>query len=388
MWIPQASAIAEQPSACTYLSSLIDARSNSPAFLPSYPTAQVKALKGTAFLYDNAVAAIALVACNESQRATRIGDAIVAAQSRDRYWRDGRLRNAYLAGPVGKGAVRLPGYWDGKSERWVEDAYGVGSDSGNMAWAILALLALDQRSRDHKYRSAAVHIGRWLVQWQSHIGVGGFTGGTSNEEPNPEKVKWKSTEHNVDLAAAFTALARATHDPAWFRTAVSATNFVHAMWDPACHCFDAGTVEDGRTRNRYIALDAQLLPLLALPGALKRYSAALPVAKDRVAVGGGFAFGETKGGIWTEGTEQAALLMALLNRSSALRALTLATRSARSADGGYFATDVKELPTGLKLDIDQAQSRQYFHLVHLAPAAWAALVERRYNPFTRENGLP
>src|SRR6186713_3265264 len=71
-----------------------------PAFIASYPVATDKALKNVAFLYDNAAAALALLGCGDPDHAKQIGDAILAAQAQDRFWKDGRLRNGYLAGPV------------------------------------------------------------------------------------------------------------------------------------------------------------------------------------------------------------------------------------------------------------------------------------------------
>ncbi|HLY07322.1 MAG TPA: hypothetical protein VKR31_16370 [Rhizomicrobium sp.] len=384
---PQATAAAP-PDACSYLTRAVDRQPAGPGFLPSYPTARIPALKGTAYLYDNAVAAIALVGCGERKRAAHIADAMMAALTRDRYWHDGRLRNAYAAGALGSGPVQLPGYWDNRLGRWVEDGYQVGSDSGNMAWSILALLALDQPGGERRYRDAAVRIGDWVAQWQSSRGAGGFTGGTLGEEPHPQIANWKSTEHNADLAAAFLGLAGSTGYRKWTIRARAADSFVRAMWNSNCRCFDAGTVEDGKTHNRTLALDAQTLPLLAPGGAFKNYSAVIGTLERETRVGGGFAFGNAKGGIWTEGTEQAALLMALSGQESESRALSAAVQKLRASDGGYFATNVGQLPTGLPLNTDQSQSRQYFHLEHLAPVAWAALVERRFNPFTRENRLP
>ncbi|MBR1165922.1 hypothetical protein JQ571_02980 [Bradyrhizobium liaoningense] len=64
-------------------------------FLPSYPTVNSGPLHGAACLYDNAVAAIALVGCGEQDKARRIGAAILWAIDNDRSWHDGRLRNAY-----------------------------------------------------------------------------------------------------------------------------------------------------------------------------------------------------------------------------------------------------------------------------------------------------
>src|SRR5690348_4215513 len=101
---------AELPTACSYLSGY--AQAQAPGFLASFPTVNSGPLLGAAFLYDNAVAAIALVACDKPSEAAQIGDAILAALDRDRYWHDGRLRNGYLAGPVGPGPVKLAGWWD------------------------------------------------------------------------------------------------------------------------------------------------------------------------------------------------------------------------------------------------------------------------------------
>jgi hypothetical protein len=285
---------AELPTACAYLSSYTEGWSSGPVFLASFPTVKSGPLQGAAFLYDNAVTAIALAARNKPKEATQIGDAILAALDRDRYWHDGRLRNGYLAGPVGLGPVKLAGWWDFKQNMWVEDRYQVGSDNGNMAWAILALLTLDRATGDHRYRNGAAPIGDWIKQWRDKGTPGGFTGGTFAHEPSPVVEKWKSTEHNTDLTAAFTGLAHATGDKSWLVEARGAQNFVSAMWRPKCGCFAVGTTEDGKTRNLYLALDAQTWPLLAIPDAVTRYKAAM--AQSKLRDGDGFAYSEAKEG--------------------------------------------------------------------------------------------
>src|SRR5258708_14174186 len=80
---------AEPPTACATLAKSMVA--SGPAFLPSYPTVTSGPLQGAAFLYDNAVATIALVAGGEVRKASHIGDAIPAALGQDRYWHDARL---------------------------------------------------------------------------------------------------------------------------------------------------------------------------------------------------------------------------------------------------------------------------------------------------------
>jgi hypothetical protein len=166
---------ADAPSACVTLAGLIPI-DGGPLFLPSYPTAEPGPLHSVAFLYDDAVAAIALAGCGEAGRARRIGDAILAALNGDRFWHDGRLRDAYAAGPVRESPVKLGGWWDAAQNRWLEDAYQVGSDSGNMAWAMLALLALDRAYPDAPYRAGAIRIGQWLAGRADSRGTGGVTG--------------------------------------------------------------------------------------------------------------------------------------------------------------------------------------------------------------------
>lgn len=354
--------------ACQHLAHLVDAAPAGPVFLASYPTAEPGPLAGTAFLYDNAAAAIALVGCGEKTRAERIGQAILFSMDNDRFWHDGRLRNAYAAGAVDQKPVKLSGWWDKTQNRWLEDRYQVGSDNGNMAWAMLALLALD-------HPEAAAKIGNWVAASRDRRGAGGFTGGLLGHEPTPESRAWKSTEHNTDLAAAFTLLANRTGDAKWRTLAGEARHFVEAMWNAQCACFAAGTTEDGVTPNPTVSLDAQVWPLLALPGAKDRYSSVRVTIAKRLAVQDGYAYGEAKDGIWTEGTAQ----MALLERNQTLHAVL---ESQRSPDGGYYATSAAQLPTSYGLESDPTKPRLYFRLPHLGAAAWVALAETGFNPFS------
>ncbi len=463
IFLPAAPAArADLPDACSYLAGLLDDGSG-PVFLTSFPTVEEGPLHQAAFLYDNAVAAIALIGCGQRDKAARIGDAILTALEHDRFWHDGRLRNGYLAGPVEDDPVKLAGWWDPTQNRWLEDRYQAGSDTGNLAWAMLALLALDETRASsaastadppaggttasaatgdtatgdgttgggaagggaagdgatsaRRYRDGAARIAAFLQQWQDKRGAsgaeagkdvhgnsggnpggnpGGFTGGTFGHEPKPDIVTWKSTEHNTDLAAAFARLATASDadDPAaarqWRADAAAAARFVTAMWQPACVCFATGTSEDGVTANRFLALDAQVWPVIALPRDLLP-PAALP-AKDnqggviatiekRLMIGEGFAYSEALEGIWTEGTAQAALTADLLGLPDKAARWRRVVEYRRTADGSYEASSTAQLPTGFMLQTDPTKPRLYFRLPHLAAAAWAALAEKRVNPF-------
>lgn len=374
--------------ACSILADQIDRAPPGPLFLASYPTAEPGPLQGTAFLYDNAVAAIALVGCGERDKAARIGAAILLAMNNDRAWHDGRLRNAYASGTLGNGPAKLSGWWDAGQNKWMEDGYQVGSDTGNLGWAMLALLAIDDAGSGSRFRDGAIRLGTWITRWLDKRGPAGFTGGTFGHEPAPTVQLWKSTEHNTDLAAAFALLAAHTHEPRWRDMAATARQFVEAMWNPDCGCFAAGTGVDGVTRNPTLALDAQIWPLAALPGAAGKYLPAIATAEKRLSVGDGFAYGENRSGVWTEGTAQMALLLKLLGRTEKATSLATVIESQRAPDGGLYATSSNTLATGFGLDTDPSKPRLYFRLPHLGAIAWAALAERAFNPFTATAKLP
>jgi len=382
-------------SACAYLTRTIVHEPGAALFLASYPGADPGPLQHAAFLYDNAVAAIALVGCGQAAQAQRIGDAMLLGLEHDRYWHDGRLRNAYAAGSVGDSPLKLSGWWDARSSRWLEDNYQTGSDSGNMAWALLALLTLasDARAREPqhgagRYSRGALALAQWLLSLRDVRGEGGFTGGSFGSDAAPQHLLWKSTEHNIDLTAAFERLAAATADASWRSPAQAAAHFVASMWDVHSGSFAAGTGLDGMTRNPLQALDAQIWPLLALPEAINRYPAALPHAMQRLGAAGGYAYSEAGGGAWTEGTAHVLLLLKRLHRDTLLRVPEAAIAAARTSDGGYYATTLAALPTGFMLDTDPSKPRVYLHLEHLGAAAWVALAEQGFNPFTGARSLP
>ena len=66
------------------------------------------ALRSSAFSYDNALAVIALLSCDEEEAARQIADAFLIALIADRSFQDGRIRNAYRAGMVKERPVLLP----------------------------------------------------------------------------------------------------------------------------------------------------------------------------------------------------------------------------------------------------------------------------------------
>lgn len=95
----------------------------------------------------------------------------------------------------------LPGFWSEASKTWVEDDYQVGSATGNLAWAALALLTASERSSNPSYVQAATKLMRWIDAHTAGVRDIGYTGGTFGHEPAPAKLEWKSTEHNLDVYA-------------------------------------------------------------------------------------------------------------------------------------------------------------------------------------------
>lgn len=363
-----------------------------PAFLQSYDTstgsdgAAVPILPG-AYTYDNALAVIALIACRHRDAALRIADALLAVSEGDRTGAVGRIRNAYRPGPVTERPVPPMGWWSDLDQRWVEDPYHVGSATGNAAWAALALLGAAVESGDARYRSAAGRIARWVAATAlDPRAPEGFIGGVYGYDETAQRLTWKSTEHNTDLAAVLEWLARLEPDQDWLPLAKTARAFVAAQWDQAGGRFWVGTTPDGVTTNRDNAgLDAQLWPLL-LPGAPEQWRASLRHVEQQYRVSGGFDFNDDRDGIWWEGTAQAALTYRALGRAQEADRL-LSKISGEFSPGGFvWATDRLKLTTGFALSpASTVDDFYYYRLPHLAPTAWAALAALGWNPFTGES---
>ncbi len=371
--------------ACGALLSRVNAvPGTEPLFLRSYdPSAGGAPTIDGAYTYDNALAVIALTACGHRDAALRIADALLAASEGDRSGAAGRIRNAYRPGPVSERPVPPMGWWSDRDGRWVEDPYHVGTATGNVAWAALALLTVAGEGRDDPYRAAAARLGRWVKDMLDSRGPAGFIGGLYGYDDTTERLTWKSTEHNTDVTAVFDWLSR--FEPGWQADAQTARGFVAALWDPASGHFWVGTTPDGVTPNRLNAgLDAQLWPLLP-PDAPKTWRASLRYVEEHYAVSGGIDFNDDRDGIWWEGTAQAALVYRAVGREQEAELLLSAIADQFAPSGLVWATNEVRLTTGLGLSpASTIDDFYYYRLPHLAPTAWAALAATGWNPFTGE----
>ena len=386
-------------------------RLEDPRFAVSYRTVPSTdpfdvVMRNVAFTYDSSILLEAELASNSAEgdrRAGLIAGALIYALDHDRYYSDGRLRNAYQAGelvlppgwtPNGRvGTVRMPGWWDAEREHWYEDEMQVSTHTGNVAWAALALCAYYERVRLRigedeatRYLDAAVRMGNWIVaNCRDTRGAGGFTGGYAGWEPEPAKLLWKSTEHNIDCYALFTMLHELTGDAAWLDEAARAAAFVEAMWEAQSNHFWTGTLEDGITVNTAtVPLDAQAWPVLAFSG--EYHPVSLQYALDHIALcwtdGGtfcGFDFNDDRDGIWWEGTAQMSTALQAAGRwHDALTQADNLVHAQAAAPGGDGRGLVAATPDVISTGFDW----EYFARLHTGATSWFAMALCQYDPFT------
>ncbi|WP_285410514.1 hypothetical protein [Variovorax sp. efr-133-TYG-130] len=366
--------------------------SSAPLFLPSYRTeAQIDgvpelapSLANVAFVYDNALAGIALLACGDTASARRIADAMVLAVAHDPHYPDGRIRNAYRAGLLADAKPVLSGYWDADRNQWIADAYQVSTATGNVAWAALLLLNVDQAAPSPRYADAIARLLAWIEQrTRSSVAPDGYIGGWYGWDDRQAAQTWKSTEHNIDIAMAAAWAARSGAHPEQKRQAATALAFVERMWNKAEQRFHIGTLADGATvSNTASGLDAQLWPVLAAPPGRCAWQAGLAWVDANHRVGAGYGFPRQPDGIWTEGSAQAAATLVAV-KGAAPEALWQLLASQRAPNGLYYATPSPRISTGLAIGPDsKGPDFFYYRWPHLGATAWIALAAKGWNPFT------
>lgn len=376
--------------ACTAIARHVGSASGPPILLQSYeaPSADEELpLRTAAFTYDNALAVMALIACDKVSQAIRIGEALRRAAATG-----ARLKNAYRAG-LARGDVLPNGWWDPEANRWQEDPYQCGTSTGNVAWAGLALLALNRATGERRWRKAAERLAKWIVDNTSDArGRPGLTGGLDGFDPHPEKLTWKSTEHNIDATALFERLARRSRSNQWQRPTREAMHFVGAQWDARTGHFLIGTLPDGSENRGASAVDVQMWANL-LPDARPEWRRAIHFAERNYGVAGGFDFNADRDGLWLEGTAQAALVYQEFGETAKADKLFLTISGQFDLASGYlYASREARITTGLSLGPQSSTADfYYFHRPHLGATAWAALAALDWNPFVahprnRESG--
>jgi len=376
-------------------------RTNDLRFLTSFDTTGSlegfdNVMRNVAFTYDNAVALIAFLAegSEDSLRRARIlADSLVYAAYHDRAVPGVRLRNAYMSGDLmafpgwvaetGREAARLPNFWDCDQEEVFEDRVAVSTYAGNVAWAMLALLAAYQHLGGEQYLRCAADLGEWVVKTcRDERGAGGFRGGVEGWEPETSPVLWKSTEHNLDLMVAFYRLAELTEDRRWLQWAHEAERFVEAMWDPEEGKFWTGTGCDGVTVNtNVVPLDVQTWSVLAFGRGINGAAVCLDYALEHHTLQGGADFNRDRDGVWYEGTAQLALACLLLGREEEYRRYLACIERAQLASGAIPAASRDGVSTGFRVEVEGHPEWVYYHRGHVGATGWYLFARLRVNPF-------
>jgi hypothetical protein len=353
-----------------------------PSYLSGVPAADSP---DASYVYDVAVTTIAYTARGTDEdlaRARTLAASLVALQTSDPAG-DGRLRNAYpCTAPAG-------------STQALTDT----TSTGNMAWTGLALLQVHATDDDAATLEAAVRLGTWVHETTADDrGTGGYTGGL---DADGSAFRWKSTEHNLDVAAFFLMLASATGDPVWSERAESAMATVTALQDPASGHYWVGTGTDGTTPNTddYVPEDVQSWASLVLPG--DATSRALDWAAVNLVVGPDGARGAKVGDgpdatetVWLEGTAHLACALRVrgLDRDAALADELLDTlRDAQRApetpgDDSPAADDrPDDQPRGIPAasqDGTAGGDSTIYDALHTGTTAWFVLALQGSDPFS------
>ena len=393
--------------ALSFLGQVTDAYATSGARLAqSFDDSRISDI---AFIYDNALTSMALLAGGDVRRARAVGDALLYAQAHDGEFSDGRLRQAYHAGSFVKadGSVHFA------------DEFGLtGTAVGDMAWTGLALAHLARRTGERAYLDGLLRIGAWIQARSTDEGLGGYTfGETANLADH------KSTEHNIDVYGLFRIIGALTGDRRWFARADHALAFVHRVWNAADGFFWTGS-DDGSTINKaptQLPLDVQTWFELSVGE--RQYAACLDWARTNLATtdtplrtnsaltgnvavtGVGFGSGtfrtdvtKTVGGqsytpkpddgaVWFEGTGQLALALRTRGRDgdrARSQELLEAIRSGQDRLGAgqtFHGTSTTGGIVAASSPLDTGFGFDYSPNLHVAATSWYLFAVGGFNPY-------
>ena len=380
-----------------------------------------RVLVNTSFVYDSAVTIQALLAAGELESAERLGKTlmvvmqndIVPSHNRDAFRPDGehhagyRVHSSYMCGDAlsnSTGQPRLSGFYDDSAGAFYIANHGL--VCGDNAWTALAMLDLYAHTDDAKYLDAAENLAEWIeTELYADDDAGGFTiGWQTDSEAHYFEQTAKSTEHNIDCYALFSALANlawsdgdSAQAQIYDDLATHAGDFVMSMFDDTAGRFYIGTEADGETPDTTpVILDVQTWAVLAMsegpyadaidwnrPIAFAQANLQTTDTLGNVGVDFGYAGedGDTApDGIWTEGVGQMASACRLLGWNTAADEY-LQSLSAWSEPGQlHDASQSGTISTGIELS--DGQPWLYYQRRALAPTAWAAIAEAGTNPFT------
>jgi hypothetical protein len=331
------------------------------------------ALKGytDAVTYDDALFVDAMLAGGTSdgvERSKVVGSAFLYVQTHDKAG-DGRLRAAYAPKPM-----RSPG------DVMVRDNT---SDVGNMAWVGQALVQLYAKTSTAASLKGALAIAKWLqTNTYDARGAGGYTGGYT---AGGAKIKWKSTEHNIDVYAFFTMLATESGQSQWTTRAAWAKQFVAGMWNAHDGRFYVGTLNDGKTPNdSFKPEDVNSWSYLAFQNPVWAAAPSWDVTNLSVSKGGfggvSFCSGD-RSGVWFEGTAHLADALELRNASGDLPIAQKYISDIAYAQTNGPNTDGLGIIAASKDGLSDCDGSKYYASLHVGATAWYIMGVQQINPF-------
>ncbi|MFD7055906.1 hypothetical protein ACFWBS_43285 [Streptomyces mirabilis] len=356
----------------TFLDRMMDryASGSTPRLVQSYVPDAALGDFTDSVTYDDALVIHALLArgtADDLRRARIIGNALLYVQANDAS-HDGRIRAAYSPEPL-------------TDSRHVQPTDAI-SDVGNMAWVGQALVQLYAKTGDKAYLTGATGIAEWIQdEAYDTRGPGGYDGGYDGDT----KILWKSTEHNLDVYAFFTMLAKETGSASWTTAAGHARSFVTAMWDAEGRKFWVGTDEGGAKPDKgFLPEDVNTWAYLALRDAT--YAASIDWDVSNLAARDGSVSGVSFGAcdrskVWLEGTAHLADALAIRNAAGDaakaqgyLSSIQLAQTTAPHHDGyGIVAASHDGL--------SDCDGDHYYAALHTGATAWYLMATRAANPF-------
>jgi hypothetical protein len=257
---------------------------------------------------------------------------------------------------------------------------------------MIALLGLYRQTLEPTYLSTARTLGQFIHTFRSNSGQDqGFLAGINDPETvAPTHRIYASTEHNLDVVAAFTALFRITGEAQWQDDAVHARTFVEAMWDGSSDafngCFLAGTTGQDmlNTQPKQLPEDVQAWSVLALPDTLvtSPFFQVLNCAErhHRTSKDGfcGFDFNNDNDGVWFEGTAHMAVAYAAAGEDGKVEALRQQLITAQYTapfgdDFGLAAASHDRVSSGFDFVL--------FRRLHVGATAWNVFAQRKINPY-------
>ncbi len=353
--------------------------------------------KNLATIYDNALAILALLERDTEKDLSRAGilaDALIFANENDTNvvplnwpfapppFSSSRLKDGYSTGDLkdAQGNFRYPGWWDYDEKMWKMHDLALSYRTGDLAWAMIALTGLYEVTGKQAYLTTVEEMGEWIVSNCERAGSeinGGYKGGWVWSW---NQLAWQesgvSTEHNIDLAAAFGELAVLTGDAVWQTRSDSARSFVEAMWNTDEAYFYTGLNTDSAISDVNV-LDVQAWAAMLFQ--TEPYWSSLDWSEANLSPDGlYFDFNDDLDGTWYEGiAHMAAAFRARGDEEKAVALLDIlrnAQASGPNVNGqGIPGADTYSLTTGL--------SWNYYDRLSLGTTCWFLIAESGVNPF-------